>query len=186
LSYIQTLESGNPLTFGFAGSPFNYYPGFAGNQRPDLAGPIQIRDGWYDLGGDRFTTGNINSVFAGGSNGLANFTYPGGCGTATTIPAGFDRTKCDFRIGNAGRNIVTGLPLRWTQVSVQKNLVIGENYKVQLRLDMQNAFKTFNFNPPNVTVDFRNPSQFGKVSSDPTTASLGGQPLVHLTLQVQF
>src|SRR5213593_4525861 len=29
LSYIQTLESGNPLTFGFAGSPFNYYPGFA-------------------------------------------------------------------------------------------------------------------------------------------------------------
>src|SRR4029453_5619918 len=32
LSWIQTLESGNPVNFGFAGSPFNYWPGFAGSQ----------------------------------------------------------------------------------------------------------------------------------------------------------
>jgi hypothetical protein len=35
-------------------------------------------------------------------------------------------------------------------------------------------------------VDFRKPKNFGKVSSDPTTASLGGQPLMNLTLQIQF
>ena len=57
---------------------------------------------------------------------------------------------------------------------------------MQLRWDMQNAFKTYNFNPPNVTVDFRNPQQFGKVTGDPTTASLGGQPLMNLTLMIQF
>jgi hypothetical protein len=184
LSWIQTQESGNPITFGYAGSPYNYYPGFAGNGRPDRVGDIAIRDDWYDLGGDRFNNGNIRSVYTGGNNGLDNFTLPGGC--PAVIPAGFDRTRCDFRVGNAGRNIITGLPLRWTQVSAQKNFQIKERYKVQLRWDMQNVFKRYNFNTPTNTVDFRNPSQFGKVSSDPTTASLGGQPLMNLTLMVQF
>jgi hypothetical protein len=186
ISWIQTQESGNPITFGFAGSPYNYWPGFAGAQRPDLVGDIKIREDWLDIGSDRFTTGSTNSVYTGGNNGLANFTYPGGCGTATTIPAGTDRTKCDFRVGNAGRNIMTGLPLRWTQVSVQKNFRFGDRWKGQLRWDMQNAFKTFNFNTPNNTVDFRNPQNFGKVSSDPTTASLGGQPLMNLTVMIQW
>jgi hypothetical protein len=34
------------------------------------------------------------------------------------------------------------------------------------------------------TVDFRNPWTFGKVSSDPRTASIGGQPLMNLTLTI--
>jgi hypothetical protein len=186
LSWIQTLESGNPITFSYAGSPFNYYPGFAGSSRPDIISPISIRDDWYDLGGNRFNNAIINSVYDGANNGLSHFTYPGGCGTSTTIPAGFDRTRCDYRIGNAGRNIMTGLPLRWTQISAQKNFQFSERYKAQLRWDMQNVFKTFNFNTPTATVDFRNPSQFGKVSSDPTTASLGGQPLMNLTLMITF
>jgi hypothetical protein len=186
LSWIQTQESGNPITFGFAGSPYNYYPGFAGNGRPDRVGDIQIRDDWYNLGGDRFTTANINSVYSGANNGLAAFQLPGGCGTVTAIPAGSNRALCDFKVGNAGRNIITGLPLRWTQVSAQKNIAIKERYKVQLRWDMQNVFKRYNFNTPNATVDFRNPQNFGKVSSDPTTASLGGQPLMNLTVMVQF
>lgn len=36
VAWIQTYESGNPLTFSFANSPNNYYPTFAGNRRPDL------------------------------------------------------------------------------------------------------------------------------------------------------
>jgi hypothetical protein len=183
-SWIQTMESGNPLTFSYAGSPYNYYPGFTGSARPDIIGPIEIRDDWYNLGGDRFNTANINSVFTGGLNGMSAFALPGGC--PQVIPAGFDRTQCDYRIGNSGRNIVTGLPLRWTQISAQKNFVIRERYRVQLRWDMQNVFKTYNFSPPNRTVDFRNVPNFGKVSTDPTTASLGGQPLMNLTLMVQF
>jgi hypothetical protein len=186
ISFIQTLESGNPLNFSFSNSPFNYYSTFAGSRRPDVVSQMEIRDGWNDLGGDRFNTGRSNSVYAGANNGLQHFALPGGCGTLTAIPAGFDRTQCDFRIGNAGRNIVTGLPLRWSQVSAQKNFTINERYRAQLRWDMQNAFKTYNFNTPNTTVDFRNPQNFGKVSGDPTTASLGGQPLMNLTLMIQF
>ena len=157
ISAIQTFESGNPLNFSYSNSPYNYYPGFAGNARPDVVSQMEIRDGWVDLGGDRFNKGNSNSVFTGDNNGLSNFALPGGC--PAVIPANFDRTQCDFRVGNAGRNIVTGTPLRWTTISAQKNFQFSEKWKAQLRWDMQNAFKTFNFNNPDTTVDFRNPTE---------------------------
>ena len=184
LSLVQTLESGNPLTFSFSNSPYNYYPGFAGNNRPDYISPMSVREGWTDLGGDRFNKGNSYSVFDGDLNGLSHFALPGNC--PAVIPAGFDRSQCDFRVGNAGRNIVTGTPLRWTTISAQKNFQITEKWRGQLRWDMQNVFKTFNFNNPDTTVDFRNPQNFGKVTGDPTTASFGGQPIMNLTLMVQF
>lgn len=184
LSVVQTFESGNPLTFTFEGSPYNYFPTFAGSRRPDVIGDIEIRDGWNDLGPNRFNSGASNSVFTGDNNGLSNFALPGGC--PATIPVGFDRSQCDFQVGNAGRNIVTGTPLRWTQVSVQKNFQFNDRWRAQLRWDMQNALKTYNFNNPNTIVDFRNPQNFGKVTGDPTTASFGGQPLMNLTLMIQF
>lgn len=183
LSWVQTVESGNPLTFSYQNSPYNYYSTFAGNQRPDIVGDIAIRDGWRDLGGDRFNQQNINSVFNGTNNGLSNFALPGGCPQDAT---GVDRSKCNFLVGNAGRNTVTGLPLYWAQMSAQKNIQISERYRVQLRLDYQNVLKTYNFDPPTRAVDFRNPLTFGKVSSDPRTASLGGQPLMNLTLAFFF
>ncbi|MFN3322748.1 MAG: carboxypeptidase regulatory-like domain-containing protein [Bryobacteraceae bacterium] len=185
VSWIQTVESGNPLTFSFANSPYNYYAAFAGNRRPDLVSTPQIRDGWRDLGGDRFNVQNINAVVD-----INHFALPGGC-PQTLPPAGTpERTAlindCSFRIGNAGRNIITGLPLLWSQVSAQKNFIIKERYRWQLRWDFQNALKTYNFNPPTTAVDFQNPRTFGKVSSDPRTASLGGQPLMNLTLMMQW
>ena len=169
ISWIQTVESGNPLTFSFDGSPNNYFPTFAGNRRPNVVSTPSIRENWRDLGGDRFNVQNINSVYSGGQNGLDNFAYPAA-----------------FTVGNLGRNTMTGLPLLWSQVSVQKNWEFKERYRMQLRWDFQNALKTYNFNPPTTTFDTRNPRTFGKVSSDPRTASLGGQPLMNLTLAVFF
>jgi hypothetical protein len=116
---------------------------------------------------------------------LSNFALPGGC-PFTTSPTAEQRAACSFRVGNAGRNILTGTPLRWTQISAQKNFRFNERWNAQLRWDMQNAFKTYNFNTPGTTVDFRNPQNFGKVTGDPTTASFGGQPLMNLTLMIQF
>ena len=169
LSWIQTVESGNPLTFSFDGSTLNYYPTFAGNRRPNVVSTPSIRDNFRDTGGDRFNPQNINSVFTGGQNGLDNFAYPDA-----------------YKVGNLGRNTITGLPLLWSQISAQKNFQIREHVRAQLRWDFQNALKTYNFNPPTTTVDFRNFRTFGKVSSDPRTASLGGQPLMNLTLAVFF
>lgn len=185
ISAVQTFESGNPLTFSLSNSPYNNYPGFAGSVRPDLVGEMNIREGWVDLGPDRFNSASSRSVFTGENNGLSNFALPGGC-PFTTTPTADQRAACSFRVGNAGRNIVTGTPLRWTQLSAQKNFRFNERWNAQLRWDMTNAFKTYNFNNPNTTVDFRNPQNFGKVTGEPTTASFGGQPIMNLTLLIQF
>lgn len=165
LSWIQTVESGNPLTFSFDGSPHNYYPTFAGNRRPNLVGTPEFDYGaWNNGGDDRFTLQNRPAVVD-----INAFAYPG-----------------PFEIGNAGRGILTGPPLVWSQVSAQKNFRIGERLNAQIRWDFQNALKTYNFTGPTTTVDFRNPRTFGKLTDDPRTASLGGQPLMNLTVMLQF
>ena len=165
LSWIQTLESGNPLTFSFANSPNNYYPTFSGNRRPDLVRqPVYDFSQWNNGGGDRFTLQNRPAVID-----QSAFAYPAA-----------------FAVGNSGRNIITGPRLVWAQVSAQKNFRLTEKVNAQFRWDFQNALKTYNFTGPTTTVDFRNPATFGKLTDDPRTASLGGQPLMNITLAVQF
>ncbi|MBI4902287.1 MAG: TonB-dependent receptor [Acidobacteria bacterium] len=166
LSWIQTIESGNPLNFTWANAPTNnYYPGYSGARRPNLVGTPDYNFGlWNNGGGDRFVEVNRPAVID-----INAFAYPG-----------------EFQIGNAGRNILTGPRLVWAQTSVQKNFTFKERFKAQIRWDFQNALKTFNFTGPGTTVDFRNPQTFGKLRDDPRTASLGGQPLMNLTFLVQF
>jgi hypothetical protein len=166
LSWIQTAESGNPLNFSWANAPTNnYYPGFAGARRPNLVGtPVFNFSRWNNGGGDRFVEVNRPAVID-----INAFAYPG-----------------EFQIGNAGRNIITGPRLRWAQVSAQKNFKIRERFNAQFRWDFQNALKTYNFTGPGTAVDFRNPQTFGKLRDDPRTASLGGQPLMNITVAVQF
>ena len=165
ISTIQTMESGNPLNFSFANSPNNYYPGFAGARRPNLVSTPEYNFGlWNNGGGDRFVQNNRPAVV-----GMNAFAYPDA-----------------FQVGNAGRNILTGPRMAWAQISVQKNFKLKERFQAQLRWDMQNAFKTFNFSGPSTTVDFRNPQTFGKLLDDPRTASLGGQALMNLTMMIQF
>ncbi|MBI3682113.1 MAG: TonB-dependent receptor [Acidobacteria bacterium] len=182
LSWIQTAESGNPLTFSYANSPYNYYPTFAGNRRPDIVGkPAYDFGQWNNGGPDRFTLQNRPAVID-----MAAFAYPGGAGCPALSPGATDIARCSFLVGNAGRGILTGPRLLWSQISAQKNFRIGERWLAQLRWDFQNALKTYNFTGPTTTVDFRNPRTFGRLTDDPRTASLGGQPLMNLTLMIQF
>jgi hypothetical protein len=164
IAWIQTLESGNPLNFGFTNSPYNYYPTFAGARRPDIVSKPVLRDNWGDFGGDRFNRNNINPVID-----INHFAYPAA-----------------FTPGNAGRNILTGIRLLWSTVSAQKNIRIHERLTFQVRWDMNNPFKTFNFDNPSTTVDLRNPQTFAKIAGDPRTASWGGQPLMNLTLALMW
>jgi len=168
LSWIQTIESGNPINFSYTNAPSNNnYPGFAGARRPSLVGtPVYDFSRWNNGGGDRFVTVNRPAVVD-----MAAFAYPG-----------------EFGVGNAGRNIVTGPRLVWAQASVQKNFTFGQDGKrrAQIRYDFQNALKNYNFTGPSNVVDFRNPQTFGKLLDDPRTASLGGQPLMNITVMVQF
>ncbi|MBI4877582.1 MAG: hypothetical protein HY822_23370, partial [Acidobacteria bacterium] len=165
IAWVQTLESGNPLTFGFSNSPNIYYPSWVGSQRPNVNGTPRIRDGWRDLGGDRFNTINMNPVI----ESVNLFSYP-----------------ASFTVGNSGRGIMTGLPLVWSQASAKKNIRITERFNAQLRLDMTNALKTWNFNSPSTTVDLVNTRTFGKVGSSPLTSSFGGQPVMNLKLELTW
>ena len=166
LSWIQTIESGNPLNFTFANPPTNnYYPTFASARRPDLVGtPVYDFSKWDNGGPNRFSEVARPAVID-----MNAFAYPG-----------------EFRVGTAGRNILTGPRMVWAQVSAQKNFRFKERFNAQIRWDFQNALKTYNFTGPGTTVDFRNPQTFGKLRDDPRTASLGGQPLMNLTLAVMF
>lgn len=65
------------------------------------------------------------------------------------------------------------MPLIWSQASAQKNITFKERYNVLV-------------NPPTTTVDLLHPRTFGKVSSDPRTAGLGGQPRMNLALQFRW
>jgi hypothetical protein len=152
------------LTFSFTNSPYNYYPTFAGSRRPNVVGTPALRDNWRDLGGDRFNSQNINPIID-----INYFAYPAA-----------------FTPGNAGRNIVTGTPLIFSQFSAKKNIRISERFRFQVRLDYYNALKTFNFEPPTTTVDFLNPRTFAKLTSSPTTAPFGGIPLMNLALQLSW
>jgi hypothetical protein len=165
LSWIQTIESGNPLTFSFQNSPNNYYPTYAGSRRPNLVRqPVYDFGLWNNGGPDRFTLQNRPAVV-----NIDAFAYPAA-----------------FQVGNAGRNILTGPRMVWAQVSAQKNFRFKERYNAQVRWDFQNALKTYNFTGPTTAVDFVNPRSFGRLTDDPRTASLGGQPLMNLTLMFQF
>jgi hypothetical protein len=189
ISWIQMWESGIPLTFSYAGSPYNYYPTFAGNRRPDIVGDNHMREDWGDFGGDRFVKANINPVID-----ISNFAVPGSAlGCPNTIPASVsaaDRTalinKCSFLVGNSGRNIVTGPRLMYSQGSVQKNIPIKERFNFQIRLDFQNVFHNYAWSNPDTTADFTNPRNFGKITADQRTSSVGGQPLMNLKLQLSW
>ena len=189
IAWIQSLESGNPYNFSFAGSPYNYYPGFAGTQRPDVLTTPTLLPDWGNMGGDRFNQANRNPIID-----INDFAYPGSAlGCPNTIPATLsaaDRQalidKCSFQVGNSGRNIMTGTRLLWSQVSAQKNWRIQERWGIQLRWDFQNVFHNYNWSNPTLAVNFRDPASFGKITADQRTASIGGQALMNLTLQVTW
>ncbi|MPZ17695.1 MAG: hypothetical protein GEV06_07275 [Luteitalea sp.] len=164
ISWIQTFQSGNPLTFAFAGSPNNYYPEWVGARRPDLVSRPELVDNWREFGDDRFNTANINPIID-----INHFAYPDA-----------------FTPGNTGRNILTGTPLIWSAASVQKNLTLSGQTRLQVRLDFNNPLKTWNFNPPNTTVNLQTPETFGKVTGNPVTANFGGLPLMNLSVRVIF
>jgi hypothetical protein len=129
-----------------------------------VTGTPSIRDGWRDVGTDRYTTQNENAVID-----MNYFSYPAA-----------------FTAGNLGRNVVTGLPLVWSTVSARKNIKFKERFNLTLRWDMNNPWKTYNFDAPTTTVDYNNQKNFGKISSDQRTANWGGQPIMNVTIALSW
>jgi hypothetical protein len=168
IAWIQSFESGNPFSFTFTNSPNNYFQqNLGGNYVPDLTCThiSMPQFGLGDaIGGNRFT------------QALENPVLPASC---FSVPA-------PFTPGNAGRNIVTGPGIMYSQVSAKKNFPITERVNLQFRFDFQNPFHNYGFNNPTSQFDPKNPQLFGKITGDQTTASFNGQPLMNLMLRLSF
>jgi hypothetical protein len=167
LAWVQTIDSGNPFGFTFSNSPNNYYPTYIGNQVPNLTcnGISMPQFGLGSkIGGDRFNQAQENPV----------------------LPVNCFAPPPAFAPGNAGRNIVTGPGIFYSQVSAKKNFNITERWVLQFRFDFQNPFHNWGFNNPTNNVDFKNPQLFGKITSDQTTASFAGQPLMNIMLRLSW
>jgi hypothetical protein len=167
LNVIQTLESGIPMTFSFAGSPFQYLPGA---QRPDMAPGRtydSIRIPWDRKGPNRHQT-----ALALPWADVDAFAYPAA-----------------FTPGNSGRNILTGPGNFWYQTSISKTFTVKERFKGTLRYDVNNPLKYYFFNPPTNQVDLRaaNRANFGKITGNQGSFSgLGGRLYQQLVFKVEF
>ncbi|MBM3726274.1 MAG: hypothetical protein FJW40_12705 [Acidobacteria bacterium] len=170
--FLYRIASGDSLTFGFAGSPFQYMPGTVAVRggRPNSTGQrARLRDNWQDIGGDRFVQANQNGLV----ESMSYFSYPAA-----------------FTFGNVGRNTFDRQRFIDTQFSASKEWKFRERFTTTFRFDFQNPFKWYNLSAPNTTVNFTNPALFGKVSTstsdEGTTANAGGQGLMNITLSFRF
>jgi hypothetical protein len=170
--FIYRISSGNPLTFGMAGSPYKYMPGIVATRsgRPNSTGQrARLRDGWADIGNDRFTRANQNKMI----ESMSYFTYPAA-----------------YTQGNVGARTMDAQRFIDNQFSASKEWKVKERYTLQFRYDFQNPFKWYNLSTPDTTVNFTNPANFGTVSTDTgaesTTATGGGQPMMNITIAVRW
>ncbi len=159
LTWAQTFQSGLPVTFTMAGSPYNYLPGntISANTtglRPDQILPNSqvIVPNWSI--GDRFNTKIENPMW-----NINAFAYPAA-----------------FTAGTLGRNTINGPHLVWSQASIAKELRIKERTDLELRYDINNIFKNPNFVNPSSIVNLGSPGLFGKpIATQGGWCCLGGQ-----------
>jgi hypothetical protein len=152
VTWAQTFQSGLPVTFTMAGSPYNYLAGnttsaAGAGLRPDQILPnSQVTVPNWTIG-DRFDTKIENPIW-----NINAFAYPAA-----------------FTAGTLGRNTINGPPLIWSQASASKDFRIKEFATLEIRYDVNNVFKNPNFVNPTSVVNLGSPGIFGK-----PTATQGG------------
>ena len=124
LSWIQTVETGNPFGFTFANSPYNYYPDQYRQPRSEPGGHAHhaaVRTGQRHRAQPLQSVGE-NAVV--GASGGTPATYAN-CAPPTCNISAF-APPAPFTPGNAGRNILTGPASYYSQLSAKKNFRITE------------------------------------------------------------
>jgi len=133
VSGVTTIQSCTPVNPTISADAANI--GISGLQRPNLVGSVPS----LDCEVNPSTRERINCYDA----------------SAFAMPAA-------FTFGDAGRNILRGPKYVQTDLSFAKMVPLGGPTKVQVRIDIFNAFNTVNFNNPNGVFGS---SSFGRISS---------------------
>jgi len=135
---IQSLRTGQPVTFSMAGSPYRYLPG---ETQPSIVAGQAVNVANYAVGPNLWPQSNQNPWF-----NINAFSYPAA-----------------FMGGNAGVGIGRAGGVWWPQYSITKSWAYKERYKITLRADTHNLFpKTRAFLSPNSTVNIVSPQTFGR------------------------
>jgi hypothetical protein len=156
LSAIMNYESGSPLSFSGASSPFPN--GWNGGQRLNVA-PGQIKVSGFDK--SKFDFANINNPVNTYFN-KALFTDP-----------------APFTLGTGAVRYseILGFGVINEDIGILKNNKIGEKYSFQLRAELLNAFNRHNLGGINTT--WNNPN-FGQVTS------VSGNRTMQIGARLQF
>jgi hypothetical protein len=173
LAAIQTAETGIPIAFThngrLPGTVTNVY--LPGALRPDMA-PGKTYDD-IQLEWDRH--GPCRHTIA--------CAEPWADINAFAIPA-------SYKPGQAGRNIINGPGMFWHQFGLSKQITFTERIRGMLRVEFTAPFKYPFFSPPagsGLTVDFRNPQTFGKITGQQGGFSgLGARTMTTAIFRLQF
>ena len=167
IAWVQTFVTGNPMSFSYTDNSNNEYPTSIGNWVPNLTcTDITMKEFGlgHAIGTNRFNQSLENPVL-----NVNCFAAPAA-----------------FTPGNAGRNIVSGPGIIYSQASASKNFKFKERWNLLFRFDFQNPFHNYGFSNPSTQVDFKNPQLFGKITGDQTTASFDGEPLMNFVLRLTW
>ena len=175
MAWLYQASTGNPLTWGFGSSPNKYMPGIVAvrsNGRPNSTGvAVGLRDGWNDIGTDRWNQANQNSTIAG--NQTDYFYYPDA-----------------YTQGNVGRNTMDAQRFIAASFSASKEIKFKEHFTFQFRYDFQNPFSWYNLANPYTTFNPSSATNFGRIipnsGNESSTAGNGGVPLQNITLALRF
>jgi outer membrane receptor protein involved in Fe transport len=134
---VTTIQSGTPINVTISADRANI--GISGQQRPDLVGSIP----------------SLNCQPTPGSRDLINCFDA----SAFALPA-------QFTFGNAPRNVLRGPKAVITDLSMVKNLPVGGQARLQIRVELFNAFNNVNYGQPNAIFGS---ATFGRISAMNTT-----------------
>jgi hypothetical protein len=139
ISGVTTIQSGSPVNITFSQDLANI--GITGLQRPDLVGAVP------DL--------NCQPNSAGANDVERRQLINCYDASAFALPS-------QFTFGNAGRNILRGPKNVSTDLSFMKNIPVGGNARLQVRVEMYNIFNNVNYGNPNASFGS---AGFGRITS---------------------
>jgi hypothetical protein len=134
---VTTLQSGIPVNVTIAADRANI--GIAGQQRPNLVGPVPTMNCTQSP-----TNRDLIDCFDA---------------SAFALPA-------PFTFGDATRNVLRGPKSVITDLSMAKNIPVGQNMRLQVRVEMFNAFNNVNYGQPN---GIFGSATFGRISATSLT-----------------
>jgi hypothetical protein len=164
VTWVQTYQTGLPVTFTMAGSPYNYLPGNGVMRTTQVLPNDQVNVPNWTIG-DRFNTKIESPMW-----NINAFAYPAA-----------------FTPGTLGRNTINGPHLVWSQASASKQIHVKEFATLELRYDINNIFKNPNFNNPSSVANLTSPGLFGKpTGTQGGFCCLGGQFIATFVAKLVF